>query len=1148
MNISAPFIARPVATTLLTLAITLGGILGFWKLPISPLPQVDFPTISVTASLPGASPNTVATSVAEPLERHLGQIADVTEMTSQSGIGQARITLQFDINRDIDGAARDVEAAINAARADLPANLPSNPTYRKFNPADAPILILALTSKTLTQGQMYDAASNILAQRLSQLSGIGNVIINGSTLPAVRVELNPQALYKYGIGLEDVRAALASANANSPKGTIDDGNRRYQIYTNDQANVAADYAPLVIAYRNGAAVRLSDVADVQNSVQDLRNLGMSNGRPSILVILYRQPNANIIETIDNVKAELPHLEAAMPADLNIAVAIDRSTTIRASLHDTELTLAMAVILVTIVVYLFLSNFRATLITCVAMPVSISGTFGFMYLLGYSLDIFSLMALTIATGFVVDDAIVVLENISRHIDAGMPHVQAAYRGSREVSFTVLSISLSLIAVFIPILLMGGILGRLFREFTVTLSIAILVSLVISLTTTPMMCALLLQTRPAQQAQRRGGLFERVRQGYGRTLSWALRHSSLLLLIFVGTICLNVALFVVVPKGLFPQQDTGRLFGWLQADQSISFQAMSAKLRRVMTIVQQDPAVENVVGFTGAGSGWGGSSNAASVSVSLKPLSQRLGVDQVIARLRPKLAQVPSGRLYLAAMQDLRAGGRQSNAQYQYTLQSEDVENLYEWTPKLVAALEHNSVLTDVSSDQQQRGLETYLDIDRDTTARLGISPLQIDNTLYDAFGQRQVSVIYSAINQYHVVMEIDPRYTQYPNSLRDVYVSLSGATPSGTSTTNAPGGAVTAATVNGTVATSPAPPLSAFSTTTAASAAFSAASATDPAPTTSSAFGKSGSTATSATSSGTSAATSASALAVRNYFINSLANTGHGPTSAGAAVSTTVETMIPLAAVSHYRPGRTPLSVNHQGLFVASTISFNLQPSRSLSEAADEINSAISRIRMPSSINGTLAGTAQLFQQSLGKEPVLILAAIAAVYILLGVLYESYIHPITILSTLPSAGVGALLALMLFHTEFDIIGLIGVFLLIGIVKKNAIIMVDFAVEAKRARDLSSYDAIFEACLLRLRPILMTTSAAILGAIPLALSFGNGGEIRRPLGISIIGGLVVSQLLTLYSTPVLYLKMDRLGQWSLRQRQRLFPGLFGVSSAG
>jgi multidrug efflux pump len=752
---------------------------------------------------------------------------------------------------------------------------------------------------------------------------------------------------------------------------------------------------------------------------------------------------------------------------------------------------------------------------VAVPISILGTFGVMYLLGYSLDILSLMALTIATGFVVDDAIVVLENISRYLEQGMPRMRAALRGAREVGFTVLSISLSLIAVFIPILLMGGILGRLFREFTVTLSIAILVSLAISLTTTPMMCALFLTTRPA--AERRSSLFERFRRGYGHTLTWALRHSALVLAIFIATICLNVFLYVVVPKGFFPQQDTGRLVGSMEADQSTSFQAMTGKLRRMVDIVRADPAVENVVGYTGVGSGGGSAQiNKGNVYVSLKPLSQRVSVDQVIARLRPKLQQVPGGRLYLAAIQDLRAGGRQSNAQYQYTLQSDNVQELYTWTPKLVAALEHNPVLTDVSSDQQQRGLETYLDIDRDTTSRLGVSPLQIDNTLYDAFGQRQVSVIYSAINQYHVVMEINPRYSQYPISLRDVYVATSGQTPPGTATTNAPGGTVTAATTIGTVAT----PIE-----TAAAAGSSSSGATTTATTSASSR--------SAATSSTATLAALNAKSARNSFINALANTGHGPTSAGAAVSTAKETMIPLAAVSHYRPGHTPLSVNHQGPFVASTISFNLQHGKSLGEAADEINAAIARIHMPASITGMMAGTAQLFQRSLAKEPILILTAIAAVYILLGVLYESYIHPITILSTLPSAGVGALLALMLFHVEFDIIGLIAVILLIGIVKKNAIMMVDFAIEAKRARDLSCYDAIFEACLLRFRPILMTTSAAILGAIPLALSFGNGGEIRRPLGIAIVGGLIISQLLTLYTTPVLYLYLDQLSGWSARR---------------
>ena len=775
MNISAPFIARPVATTLLMLAIALAGILGFSRLPVAPLPRIDLPTIVVVAQLPGASPNTVATSVAAPLERHLGQIADVTEMTSRSTFGQTRITLQFDINRDIDGAARDVEAAINAARADLSSNLPSNPTYHKFNPADAPILNLALTSKTMTPGQIYDVASNVLAQRLAQIRGIGNVNIGGSSPFAVRVELNPQALYKYGIGLEDVRAALAAANANSPKGTIDDGNRRFQIYTNDQATVAADYAPLVIAYRNGAAVRLSDVADVQDSVEDMRNLGWSNGRPAVLVTVFRQPGANIIKTIDNVKAELPHLEAAMPADINVTVAIDPSTTIRASLHDAELTLIIAVVLVTLVVYLFLGNIRATLIASVTAPISIIGTFGAMYLLGYSLDILSLMALTIATGFVVDDAFVVLENISRHIEAGMPRREAALRGAREVGLTVLSISLSLIAVFIPVLLMGGILGRMFREFTVTLSIAIIISLVVSLTATPMMSALFLRPQAAGKAPFSRFIFAWVLAGYGHTPGLGPAPSSASPLVFVAMIGLNVALFIIVPKGFIPKQDTGRLYGWFQADQGSSFQRMSRKLRQVMDIVQQEPAVENVVGFTGASSCCGGSSNTGAALISLKPLSKRPPVDQVIARLQPQLAQVPNGIFYLGAIQDILVGGRQSNAQYQYTLLSDTVEDLDAWTPKLVEALEHNSVLTDIKSDQPQNGLETDIVIDRDTTARLGISPLQIDNTLYDAFGQRQVSVIYSAFNQYHVVMEIDPRYTQYPISLRDVYVATSGAT-------------------------------------------------------------------------------------------------------------------------------------------------------------------------------------------------------------------------------------------------------------------------------------------------------------------------------------------------------------------------------------
>ena len=907
-------------------------------------------------------------------------------MTSQSAIGATRITLQFDINRDINGASRDVQAAINAARADLPSNLPNNPTYYKYNPADGPILVLALTSKTMTRGQIYDVASNILAQRFAQVSGIGNVFVGGSTLPAVRVELNPQALYKYGIGFEDVRAAIASANANSPKGTIDEGGRRYQIYTNDQATKAADYAPLVIAYRNSAAVRLSDVAEVKESVQNVRNLGMFNGL--LVRAAHSVPSAGRQHHRDDRSREgrVATFRSGDSSRYELSIAIDNSPTIRASLHDTELTFLIAVMLVTLVIYFFLRNIRATMIAGITVPISIFGTFGVMYLLGYSLDVLSLMALTIATGFVVDDAIVVLENISRNIDKGIPRREATIRGTREVGFTVLSISLSLTAVFIPILLMGGILGRLFREFTVTLSIAILVSLVVSLTTTPMLCRYFLQRRQVRDRALRPHLFDRIRGGYARSLTWALRHRGLVLLIFVGMICLNVTLFVVVPKGLFPQQDNGRLYGWMQADQSISFQAMSEKLRQVMTIVQQDPAIESVIGFTGAGSGWGGSSNTAAVFVSLKPISQRVPTDQVIERLRPELAQVPSGRLFLAPPKICASAAARATRNTSTHCSQMSTETLYTWTPKLVDALQHNAALADVSSDQQQRGLETFLEIDRDTAARLGITPQQIDDTLYDAFGQRQVSVIYSAINQYHVVMEIDPRYTQYPDVLRDVYIATSAATPAGTATSNAPAGTVTSATRVHTMR----PVWS------------SRAPSSHPRH---NAMVKNGRATT---------VTDANKNSARNTFTNALANTGRSATSAGAAVSDTQETMIPLAAISHFAPGYTPLSVNHQGLLVASTISFNLQPGSSLGQAADEINNAIARIHMPASLHGTFAGTAQLFQESLNKEPILIAAAIAVVYILLGMLYESYIHPITILSTLPSAGVGALLALIMFR--------------------------------------------------------------------------------------------------------------------------------------
>ncbi len=1087
MSLSTPFIERPVATTLLTVGLALAGLFAFSKLPVSPLPQVDYPTISVTATMPGASPETMASTVATPLERHLGVIADVTEMTSASAVNSTRITLQFGLNRNIDGAARDVQAAINAARADLPASLRTNPTYRKVNPADAPILILALTSDTLNQGQIYDAASTVMSQALSQVEGIGEVRIGGSSLPAVRVELNPLVLFKYGIGLEDVRAALAAANAHSPKGAIDQGERRFQLYTNDQANHAADYRDLVVAYRNGAAVRLSDLGEVVDSVENLRNGGIANGKPSVLVILYRQPNANIIDTVDRIKAMLPQLRASMPHGVNVTLAMDRTTTIRASLHDVELTLVIAICLVVLVVFLFLRNPRATLIPSVAVPVSLIGTFGAMYLLGYSLDNLSLMALTISTGFVVDDAIVVLENVTRHVEAGMPRLQAAMLGAREVGFTVLSMSLSLIAVFVPILLMGGIVGRLFREFAMTLSVAILISLVVSLTTTPMMCAYLLRHRPQDRQSRfyRAGerVFDAMLGFYENSLRQALRHPFLVAMTLLATIAFNVYLFVIIPKGFFPQQDTGRMVGGIRADQSISFQLMRQKLQEFIGIIRADPAVDSVVGFTG-----GGQTNSGFVFVSLKPLDQRkLSVDRVIGRLRGKLAKVAGARLFLQAVQDIRTGGRASSAQYQYALQGDDSAELYQWVPKIEAALEKLPELTEVNTDQEQKGLETDLVIDRPTAARLGLTASQIDNNLYDAFGQRQVSVIFAPRNQYHVVMEVAPEFWQSPDILDRVYISTSGGNVSGTKSTNALAGTVTAR-----------PPANAGAAATAA-----AQLAGD---------------------------------ARRNQAANSLANTGRSATSTGAAVATVKETMVPLSAVARYRAGNTPLAVNHQDLFVASTISFNLKPGVSLGQATAAIDRTMAQLHVPTTIHASFQGTAKVFQQSLDNQPLLIAAALLAVYIVLGVLYESYIHPVTILSTLPSAGVGAVLALLACNTEFSIIALIGVILLIGIVKKNAIMMIDFAISTQRAEGLSPRDAIYKAALVRFRPIMMTTLAAMLGAVPLAIGAGEGSEFRRPLGISIVGGLLVSQMLTLYTTPVVYLYLDRLRLWGRRQLGR------------
>jgi multidrug efflux pump len=1071
------FISRPVATTLLTAGVLLSGVVGFFLLPVAPLPQVDFPTISVQASLPGASPETMASSVATPLERHLGTIADVTEITSSSSVGQSRITLQFDLSRNIDGAARDVQAAINAARADLPAALKSNPTYRKVNPADQPILLLALTSETLTQGQLYDAAYTVMEQQLSQVQGVGQVSVSGSSLPAVRAELDPNALFKYGIGLEDVRAALAAANANSPKGTLDEQGRSFQLYSNDQAIHADQYRSLVIAYRNGAAVKLSDIADVQDSVEDLHNQGLFDAKPSVLAIISREPGANIIDTIARIKALLPQLQASLPKDVDIIVTSDRSTTILTSLHDIEFTLTVSVVLVCLVVLFFLRDRHAMLIPVVAVPVSLIGTFGIMYMLGFTLDNLSLMALTVATGFVVDDAIVVMENIARHVEAGMPRYKAALLGVQEVGFTVFSISVSLVAVFLPILLMGGIVGRFFREFGMTLSAAVLVSLIISLTTTPMMCARLLRRehRPGRLSRACAAGFDKALSWYRESLGWALKHPRTILLILLVTLFLNVVLFALVPKGFIPQEDTGRLQGGIQADQSISFQAMRQKLIQLMDIVRKDPAVDSVAGFTG-----GGQTNGGFMFVSLKPASERHGmdIDSVVARLRTETANMVGARVFFQPASDVRVGGRQGNSTYQYTLQSDDLGALYEWTPKLTNALANVPQVTDVNSDLQTQGLETELNIDRGTAARLGLTMSGIDNTLYDAFGQREVSTIYNALNQYHVVMEVDPKYLQSPAFLDQLWVSTSGGAISGTQSTNAL-----------------------------------------------------------ATTLGTSGATTDNA--VTNQRINSLANTARGGASTGSAVSTGAETMVPLAAFSHYGPGNAPLSVNHQGLFAADTLSFNLPPGGSLGQALKAIKDTEARIGMPASIQGGSQGTALAFQQSLSSEPWLILAALLTIYIVLGILYESYVHPITILSTLPSAGVGAVLALILFNEQFTIISLIGVVLLIGIVKKNAIMMIDFALIAERRDGLSSFDAIYQACLLRFRPIMMTTLAAMLGALPLAFGSGEGSELRRPLGLSIVGGLLVSQVLTLYTTPVIYLYLDRFSHWCGRFWRRHRP---------
>ncbi len=1025
MNISAPFIKRPIGTSLLAAGLLMAGALAFNFLPVAPLPQVEFPVIQVQAGLPGASPETMASAVATPLERQFGRIAGITQMTSTSQFGSTGIVLQFDLNRNIDAAGRDVQAAINAARGQLPTNLPNNPSYRKVNPADSPIMILALTSDTITLPRIYDAADSILAQKLSQVNGVGQVNVGGGARPAVRAEVNPTLLNKLGVGIDQVRVALGLANANRPKGEVNNAINTWTLNDTDQLFTADQYRSLVIATdKNGGTTRLGDVADVQDSVEDTRNIGLANGKPAVLMIIFRQPGANIIETVDRVRSLLPQLQASIPPSIHLDIVLDRTTTIRASVHDTELTLVISIILVILVVFAFLRTVRATVIPSVAVPLSLIGTFAVMYLLGYSLDNLSLMALAISTGFVVDDAIVVLENITRYLEKGMTPVQAAYKGASEIGFTVLSMSTSLVAVFIPILLMTGLVGRLFREFAVTLSIAILVSLLVSLTTTPTMCAQLL--RPIEGEQRHNWIyrlsertFDTILSGYKHSLQWVLRHQLPILCVAIVTAVLSVFLYTKVPTGFFPQQDTGRVVGSVQAAQDISFTAMREKMLQLANRVIKDPATNTVVGFAG-----GNNSNTGRMFITLKPKSEtKMTADEVINRLRGKLAVVPGATLFMQAAQDLQIGGRQSNAQYQYTLQSENLNDLNTWAPRLLQKMRGLPELRDVSTDQQDRGLEALVVIDRDTAARLGINPSDIDNTLYDAFGQRQVSTMYRQLNQYHVVMEVAPEFNKSPEALQDIYVRSS----------------------NGN--------------------------------------------------------------------------------------------QVPLAAFAHFQTSTVSIAVNHQGQFPAATLSFNLAPDVSLSQATLAIENAERAIGFPATIQASFQGTAAAYKDSLSNQPLLIMAALLTVYLVLGILYESYIHPITILSTLPSAGVGALLALLVFRMELNIIGLIGILLLIGIVKKNAIMMIDFALDAERREKKSPVDAIYEACILRFRPIMMTTMAAALGALPLWLGTGTGSELRRPLGITIFWGLIFSQMLTLYTTPVVYIYLDKVRLWATGRRAHL-----------
>jgi multidrug efflux pump len=1034
MNVSSPFIKRPIGTSLLTLALLMSGALAFSFLPVAPLPQVEFPVIQVSASLPGASPETMASAVATPLERQFGRIAGINQMTSVSQLGATGIVLQFDLTRNIDAAARDVQAAINAARSQLPSYLPGNPWYRKVNPADAPILIVSMTSDSITLPDIYDAANSILSQKLAQVGGVGQVYVAGGANPAVRAELDPNLLNKFGIGLDAVRVALGAANANRPKGEIGNDVHTWTISDNDQMLHADQYRPLIVAYnpQNGAPVRLGDVGTVWDSVEDAHIYGLSDGKPAVLLIIFRQPGANIIETVDNVLGLLPQLEAAISPAIKLTVVSDRTTTVRASLRDIEITLVISVVLVIGVVFVFLRTVRATIIPSIAVPLSLIGTFGVMYLLHYSLNNLSLMALAISTGFVVDDAIVVLENITRYLEQGMKPVQAAFRGAREIGFTVLSMSVSLVAVFIPILMMGGIVGRLFREFAVTLSAAIAVSLIVSLSTTPSMCAQLLKPLGhekhggAYQASQK--VFDGILKMYGIGLGWVLRHQFAVLMITIATACLSIFMYQNVPKGFFPQQDTGRIQGSIQAAQDISFDAMSRKMRRYVQIAMADPNVEHMIGFCGGTTAM----NQGRMFITLKN-KRKLNADQVINELSQKFAEVPGATLYMQAQQDLQIGGRLSQAQYQYTLQGEDLNELNVWAPQLLQKMRAIPLLRQVNTDQQDKGLAANVVIDRDTASRLGVSAADIDGILYDAFGQRQVSTIYEPLNQYHVVMEVAPQFQQDPDTLENTYVH----------------------------------------------------------------------------------------------------------TSTGATV--------PVSTFTHYGPANTSLGVNHQGQWPAVTISFNLAPDVSLGQATTAIENAKRSISFPATIQGNFQGTAAAFKDSLSSEPILILTAVLTVYIVLGILYESYIHPITILSTIPSAGVGALLALKITHNQLDVIGLIGIILLIGIVKKNAIMMIDFALLAERNENKSPLDAIHEACLLRFRPIMMTTMAALLGGLPLALGTGIGSELRRPLGITIVGGLIVSQALTLFTTPVVYLYMDKFRRWLSRIFGVTRPALPATSQA-